>query len=165
MNEYMKNDRAKHTILPLTKFGLMQITRQRVRQATRIETEEVCPTCHGKGQVQPTLFFTDEVEKMVNQLTNEEGVKKFSIHLHPFVAAYLTKKKGFLGAVSYTQLLFTLLFIDGNPAGVKCAMAELGLLDENLRLPLVEMQSPNREAMIQLISDLRSDKFLNECIE
>lgn len=97
MNEYMKNDRAKHTILPLTKFGLMQITRQRVRQATRIETEEVCPTCHGKGQVQPTLFFTDEVEKMVKQLTNEEGVKKFSIHLHPFVAAYLTKKKGFLG--------------------------------------------------------------------
>ncbi|WP_288904524.1 Rne/Rng family ribonuclease [uncultured Porphyromonas sp.] len=97
MNEYMKNDRAKHTILPLTKFGLMQITRQRVRQATRIETEEVCPTCHGKGQVQPTLFFTDEVEKMVNQLTKEEGVKKFSIHLHPFVAAYLTKKKGFLG--------------------------------------------------------------------
>lgn len=97
MNEYMKNDRAKHTILPLTKFGLMQITRQRVRQATRIETEEVCPTCHGKGQVQPTLFFTDEVEKMVNQLTNEEGVKEFSIHLHPFVAAYLTKKKGFLG--------------------------------------------------------------------
>ena len=97
MNEYMKNDRAKHTILPLTKFGLMQITRQRVRQATRIETEEVCPTCHGKGQVQPTLFFTDEVEKMVNKLTKEEGVKKFSIHLHPFVAAYLTKKKGFLG--------------------------------------------------------------------
>lgn len=97
MNEYMKNDRAKHTILPLTKFGLMQITRQRVRQATRIETEEVCPTCHGKGQVQPTLFFADEVEKMVNQLTKEEGVKKFSIHLHPFVAAYLTKKKGFLG--------------------------------------------------------------------
>ena len=97
MNEYMKNDRAKHTILPLTKFGLMQITRQRVRQATRIETEEVCPTCHGKGQVQPTIFFADEVENLVSQLTKEEGVKKFTIHLHPFVAAYLTKKKGFLG--------------------------------------------------------------------
>lgn len=97
MNEYMKNDRAKHTILPLTKFGLMQITRQRVRQATRIETEEVCPTCHGKGQVQPTIFFADEVENLVSQLVKEEGVKKFTIHLHPFVAAYLTKKKGFLG--------------------------------------------------------------------
>lgn len=97
MNEYMKNDRAKHTILPLTKFGLMQITRQRVRQATRIETEEVCPTCHGKGQVQPTIFFADEMENLVSQLVKEEGVKKFTIHLHPFVAAYLTKKKGFLG--------------------------------------------------------------------
>lgn len=100
MNEYMKNDRAKHTILPITKFGLMQITRQRVRPATRIETEEVCPTCKGKGQVQPTVFFTDEVEEMVRKLTKEEGIKKFTLHLHPYVAAYLTKKKGFLsGAI------------------------------------------------------------------
>lgn len=96
MNEYMRNDRAKHTILPITKFGLMQITRQRVRQATRIETEEVCPTCQGTGQVQPTIFFTDQVEEMVKRLVKEEGIRKFSLHLHPYVAAYLTKKKGFL---------------------------------------------------------------------
>ncbi len=97
MNEFMRNDRAKHTILPITKFGLMQITRQRVRQATRIETEEVCPTCHGTGQVQPTIFFTNQVEEMVQRLVSEEGIRKFSLHLHPYVAAYLTKKKGFLG--------------------------------------------------------------------
>lgn len=103
MNEFMKNDRAKHTILPLTKFGLMQITRQRVRQATRIETEEVCPTCQGKGQVQPTIFFADEVEEMVRKLVKDEGIRKFTVHLHPFVAAYLTKKKGFLtGAILST---------------------------------------------------------------
>lgn len=59
--------------------------------------------------------------------------------------------------------LFTLLFVDGNPAGVKCAMAELGLLDENLRLPLVEMQSPHREAMKRLIKALQSSDFLREC--
>lgn len=100
MNEYMRNDRAKHTILPLTKFGLMQITRQRVRQATRIDTEEVCPTCLGKGQVQPTIFFTDQVEEMVRQLVIDEGIRKVSVHLHPYAAAYLTKKKSFLsGAI------------------------------------------------------------------
>ncbi|MBR8702871.1 Rne/Rng family ribonuclease [Porphyromonas levii] len=103
MNEYMRNDRAKHTILPITKFGLMQITRQRVRQATKIETEEVCPTCHGKGQVQPTIFFTDQVEEMVRKLANEEKINKFALHLHPYVAAYLTKKKGFLGGSILTS--------------------------------------------------------------
>lgn len=103
MNEYMKNDRAKHTILPITKFGLMQITRQRVRPATRIETEEVCPTCKGKGQVQPTVFFTDEVEEMVRKLTKEEGIKKFTLHLHPYVAAYLTKKKASSQGLSFRR--------------------------------------------------------------
>ncbi|MDO4695695.1 MAG: Rne/Rng family ribonuclease [Porphyromonas sp.] len=92
MNEYMKNDRAKHTVLPITKFGLMQITRQRVRQALAIETEETCPTCRGTGQVQPSLFFTDEL-------------KKFALHVHPYVAAYIQKRKGLVGLGSslYTK--------------------------------------------------------------
>lgn len=97
MNEYMKNDRAKHTILPLTKFGLMQITRQRVRQAMTIETEEKCPTCLGTGQVQPSIFFTDQIEEMVKKLVEEEGIRKLRIHLHPYVAAFINSKRGLLG--------------------------------------------------------------------
>lgn len=97
MNEYMKNDRAKHTILPLTKFGLMQITRQRVRQAMTIETEEKCPTCLGTGQVQPSIFFTDQIEEMIQKLVKEEGIRRLQIHLHPYVAAFINSKKGLLG--------------------------------------------------------------------
>lgn len=98
MNELMKNDRAKHTILPITKFGLMQITRQRVRQAMNIETEEVCPTCHGTGEVQPTLFVIDQLEEKVEQLIREHHIRNVKIHLHPFVAAFLLQKKGLLGS-------------------------------------------------------------------
>ena len=49
MQKLMASDKAKHTILPLTKFGLMQITRQRVRPIAMAETSDVCPTCHGSG--------------------------------------------------------------------------------------------------------------------
>lgn len=103
MNECMRNDRAKHTILPLSKFGLMQITRQRVRQAMAIETEEVCPTCHGTGKVKPTLFFTDALEKLIQKLS-EQGIKRFTLHVHPFVATYISSKKGLLGIVGPSML-------------------------------------------------------------
>lgn len=93
MNEYMRSDRAKHSILPISKFGLMQITRQRVRQAMTIETEEKCPTCLGTGEVQPTIFFTEELEEKVKYLTLEQGIKKINLHIHPYVAAFITKKK------------------------------------------------------------------------
>ena len=97
MNEFMKNDRAKHTILPITKFGLMQITRQRVRQAMTIETEEVCPSCQGTGQVQPSLFFTEQLEEMVARLMTEEEIKKLTLYVHPYVAAFINSRKGILG--------------------------------------------------------------------
>lgn len=97
MNDFMKNDRAKHTILPITKFGLMQITRQRVRQAMTIETEEVCPSCRGTGQVQPSIFFTEELEEKIGKLMMEEGVRKLNLHVHPYVTAFINSRKGLLG--------------------------------------------------------------------
>ena len=63
MKEVMANDRTKHNILPLTKFGLMQITRQRVRPEMNIVTDEKCPSCQGTGETKPTILFTDELER------------------------------------------------------------------------------------------------------
>ena len=65
MKELMANDRARHNILPLSKFGLMQITRQRVRPAMDIVTTEVCPSCFGKGEIQPSLLFTDTIYEKI----------------------------------------------------------------------------------------------------
>ena len=109
MIQCMANDRAKHTVLPLTKFGLMQITRQRVRQAMIVETQETCPTCLGTGKVQHTLFFTDKLEQMIKQLTQEEGIRTFTLHVHPYVAAFIRNRqgKGFLGLMGTKSLLST----------------------------------------------------------
>jgi hypothetical protein len=90
----MANDRARHNILPLSKFGLMQITRQRVRPALDIVTTETCPSCFGKGEVQPSLLFTDTLFEKIEYVVNELGKTGFNVYVHPFVEAYL--KKGWL---------------------------------------------------------------------
>lgn len=91
MREVMANDRARHNILPLSKFGLMQITRQRVRPALDIVTAESCPSCHGKGEVQPSLLFTDVLKDKIDYLFHSLKVTQFTMYVHPFVDAYLKK--------------------------------------------------------------------------
>ena len=91
MQELMAGDRAKHTVLPLTKFGLMQITRQRVRPATEINTTEVCPTCNGTGKVGPTILFDEAVERQLAYYVKERGVDSFLLRVSPIFEAYLTK--------------------------------------------------------------------------
>ena len=93
MRETMSLDRAKHNILPLSKFGLMQITRQRVRPAMDVDTSEDCPVCYSKGKTAPSILLPDRLEDKISYLTNNLNVKKFILQVHPFVAAYL--KKGF----------------------------------------------------------------------
>ena len=94
MTKAMASDRAKHNILPLSKFGLMQITRQRVRPALDIVTTEACPSCYGKGQVQPSLLFTDTLKEKLHYLIDDLKVTDFIMYVHPFVDAYI--KKGLL---------------------------------------------------------------------
>ena len=94
MKEVMANDRARHNILPLSKFGLMQITRQRVRPALDIATAEACPSCGGKGEVQPSLLFSDMLKDKIHYLIHSLKVVNFTMYVHPFVDAYL--KKGLL---------------------------------------------------------------------
>lgn len=91
MCENMKKDRARHNILPLSKFGLMQITRQRVRPAMDVNVEEECPTCFGKGKIKSSILFTDQLENKIDYLVKKIGVKKFYLHVHPYVAAYINQ--------------------------------------------------------------------------
>ncbi|WP_462136677.1 Rne/Rng family ribonuclease [Porphyromonas uenonis] len=103
MVKLMANDRATHKILPLSKFGLMQITRQRVRQATIIRTEETCPTCQGTGKIKTSITFTDDLEEMIAQLTTgDKPIRNFAMHLHPYVVAYI-KKAPLLGSSLFTK--------------------------------------------------------------
>ncbi len=87
----MSEDRAKHTILPMSKFGLIQITRQRVRPETNITTTELCPTCKGTGQADSSFLLADEVENKVQYIVQALKIDKFEIWLHPYLHAYFTR--------------------------------------------------------------------------
>jgi len=91
MKEVMAGDRTKHNILPLTKFGLMQITRQRVRPEMHMVTNEKCPACQGTGEIRPTILFTDEMERALSFIVGKIKTKKIVLNVHPFVAAFLKK--------------------------------------------------------------------------
>jgi len=89
LKDEMKRDRAKHTILPPSKFGLVQITRQRVRPAMNIAVLEKCPTCEGTGEIKPSIILTDEIENNLSYLIHEQNEKQLTLSVHPYVYAFL----------------------------------------------------------------------------
>lgn len=91
MKDEMVEDKAKSTVLPLSKFGLMQITRERVRPQMNIATKEVCPTCNGTGKITASILVSDLVEKNVEHLLVKQNEKDLVLALHPYLHAYFTK--------------------------------------------------------------------------
>ncbi|MBL4625520.1 MAG: Rne/Rng family ribonuclease [Flavobacteriales bacterium] len=93
MREAMANDKAKHHILAPSKFGLVQITRQRVRPEMKIKTSEVCPSCKGTGEVQASVLIVDEIERNMAAIIEKFPDASISLEVHPFLEAFL--KKGY----------------------------------------------------------------------
>ena len=91
MREEMKTDRSKFTILPLTKFGLMQITRQRVRPELNIATREKCPTCNGTGKITPSILVSDDIERNLDHLLTNQNERNIKLAVHPYLFSYFTK--------------------------------------------------------------------------
>lgn len=91
MKKFMKKDRAQHTILPLSKFGLMQITRQRVRPELKINTSEVCPTCNGTGKINASILLTDDIERDLTFIAQSRPKSKITLQVHPYIDAFLKK--------------------------------------------------------------------------
>ena len=104
MCQNMQKDRAKHNILPLSKFGLMQITRQRVRPAMDVTTDETCPTCFGKGTIKSSILFTDTLESKIDYLVNKLKIKKFTLYIHPYIAAFVNQ--GFISMKRKWQMKY-----------------------------------------------------------
>jgi ribonuclease G len=90
LDEFMKTDRARHSVLPISKFGLLQATRQRIRPEVNINTSEDCPACNGTGKITSTLLLEDEMEKKLAYLATH-GHKSLQILVHPIIHSHLTK--------------------------------------------------------------------------
>lgn len=99
MQQIMKNDRARHNILPLSKFGLMQITRQRVRPATEISVNEKCPMCHGSGEIAPSVIIDQAIERQLAYYVKERKLTNLILTVNPLMEAYLTKRKSLFHSI------------------------------------------------------------------
>ncbi|MDO9374581.1 MAG: ribonuclease E/G, partial [Ferruginibacter sp.] len=89
MEQFMRTDRAKHAVLPISKFGLMQITRQRMKPEMNINTSEICPSCNGSGKISSTLILEDEIEKNLSYLIMQKH-KGLTIQVNPILYTFLT---------------------------------------------------------------------------
>ena len=91
LKDAMADDKAKHNVLPPSRFGVIELTRQRVRPETEIDTTEACPTCKGTGEVQAAILIIDEIENALNYLLTEKDMSGLTLCVHPFIHAYLTR--------------------------------------------------------------------------
>ena len=89
LKQLMSVDRAKHTILPPSKFGLIQITRQRVRPEMVIETKEKCPVCDGSGEISSSILIEDEIENNLRYILEEQNEKSVKLWASPFIASFI----------------------------------------------------------------------------
>lgn len=115
MRSAMKKDRAQHTILPLSKFGLMQITRQRVRPAVKINTAEQCPSCNGTGKVNSTILITDIIERDLNFIIQSRPNTKIKLRVHPYIYSYL--RDGMLKSIQMKWLKTHFKWVKITPDG------------------------------------------------
>jgi len=127
IKEVMARDKTKHNILPLSKFGIMQITRQRVRPEMHVDTAETCPTCNGTGKIQPAILLEDNLKVELENLIKANGLKKITLQVHPFFAAYL--EKGFKSIIKKwrreMKCKINLMGLDS------CTYLEYVILDQN----------------------------------
>jgi ribonuclease G len=89
MEQFMRTDRAKHAVLPISKFGIMQITRQRMKPEMNINTSEICPSCNGTGKISSTLILEDEIEKNLSYLIMQKH-RGLTIQVNPILYTFLT---------------------------------------------------------------------------
>lgn len=92
LKKLLKQDKAKSNVLAPSRFGLVEITRQRVRPETDIKTAEKCPTCNGTGEIGASILITDEIEARVEELGKKNS--ELALCVHPYIDAYLTKNEG-----------------------------------------------------------------------
>ncbi len=128
MKEIMSKDRTKNHILPLSKFGLMQITRQRVRPEMHIETVEKCPCCLGTGEVESTILFTETILNSLRKVIAEYKLKFIDVKVHPFVEAYINK--GYFNSVRKGWIKDLKCELKVSPS-LACNLLDVKLFDKN----------------------------------
>lgn len=91
MNKELERDRAKTVTYPLTKLGLMQITRQRINQNISEKVSDLCPTCGGTGKITSKSVLLNQIERWLKNFRSKSKEFRLELVVHPDIADYLTQ--------------------------------------------------------------------------
>jgi len=89
----LKRDRARSTILRISQFGLLEMTRQRMRPSLHKSHFVTCPTCRGHGDIKAPDSVAADVTRQVGYLLDHKRVKRLEIVCSPRVASVLLSRK------------------------------------------------------------------------
>jgi ribonuclease G len=92
-----RRDRAKVTVLPMSDFGIIQITRQRIRQSILNRMSNQCPMCSGTGRVQSNMSYITEIERWLQRYKGGSSSKFIRLSVNPLIYNYLTS--GFINKI------------------------------------------------------------------
>jgi ribonuclease G len=91
MKDAMKRDKAKHNLSQPSRFGVMEMTRQRVRDVAQVSAQDACPACNGSGKVEASILITERIESALKYLAEGENRTRMTLMVHPMLEAYLTQ--------------------------------------------------------------------------
>ncbi|MDP4197959.1 MAG: Rne/Rng family ribonuclease [Bacteroidota bacterium] len=104
MKKELRKDRAKSSVLPLTEFGLMQITRQRIRQSIVQSLSDTCPVCGGTGLLVNRTTILRQIERWLERFRAASGERKLTLKVHPTLGQMLTN--GLVSPMRNLQMKF-----------------------------------------------------------
>jgi len=104
LKKEFRKDRAKTAMLPMTEFGLMQITRERVRENIVQSMNEACPYCQGTGMLVKKSNLIHEIEKWLKRYRLEGKVHTITLKVHPSLGKNM--KQGFISTLMKIQFKY-----------------------------------------------------------
>ncbi len=127
MKKEFRKDRARVSVLPMTEYGLVQITRQRIRENILATMNEVCPFCNGSGLLTKKSNLLHDIDEWLKRFKNSSNEKKLILSVHPSLGEKL--KEGRIKTITKLQFkYFVKIKLDEteliNPATFKFILAK-----------------------------------------
>jgi|TARA_B110000196_G_scaffold306001_1_gene304166 ribonuclease G len=113
LRKELKKDRAKVAVSPISEFGLLEMTRQRIRLSLLDSMSEECPTCHGAGRIMSKETLITRIDHWLRRYKTKHRSLKLKLELHPEIAGFMKDNKKALRGLMWQN--FTYISIDANP--------------------------------------------------
>ena len=112
LRKELKKDRAKVAVSPISDFGLLEMTRQRIRLSLLDSMSDECPTCKGAGRIMSRETLITRIDHWLRRYKTKNRRLKLKLELHPEIADFMRDNKKALRGLMWHN--FTYISVEGN---------------------------------------------------